>query len=45
MPYCIIMDGLVKAGHIHEAKVVFEEMRNKNVKSGMFSIKKIECFF
>lgn len=29
------MDGLAKAGQIHEAKAVFEDMRNKNVKSGI----------
>ncbi|KAI7990752.1 Pentatricopeptide repeat-containing protein [Camellia lanceoleosa] len=33
MPYCLLMDGLAKAGQIHEAKSVFEEMMKKNVKS------------
>lgn len=31
------MDGLAKAGHIQDAKSVFDEMNEKNVKSGMAS--------
>ena len=37
MPYCLLMDGLAKAGAIREAKAVFDQMKEKNVKSGMFS--------
>uniref|UniRef100_A0A164U0V3 Pentacotripeptide-repeat region of PRORP domain-containing protein n=1 Tax=Daucus carota subsp. sativus TaxID=79200 RepID=A0A164U0V3_DAUCS len=37
IPYCILMDGLAKAGQIQEAKSVFDEMNEKNVKSGMAS--------
>lgn len=29
------MDGLVKAGQIPEAKLIFDEMKRKEVKSGM----------
>lgn len=39
MPYCILMDGLAKAGHIQEAKSVFDEMKGKHVKTGMFLLK------
>jgi pentatricopeptide repeat protein len=35
MPYCILIDGLVKGGKIEEAKVLFNEMKGKGVKSGM----------
>lgn len=31
------MDGLAKAGHIQEAKSVFDEMNEKHVKNGMAS--------
>ena len=31
------MDGLAKAGHLQEAKSVFDEMKNKSIMSGMFS--------
>lgn len=31
------MDGLAKAGSVREAKAVFDEMKAKNVRSGMFS--------
>lgn len=41
MPYCLLMDGLAKAGQILEAKSVFEEMKNKDVRSGMFSANSI----
>jgi len=37
MPYCILMDGLVKAGQTHEAKIIFDEMMKKHVKSGKLS--------
>lgn len=33
MPYCLLMDGLAKAGHVNEATAVFDDMRSKNVKS------------
>ncbi|CAL5358425.1 unnamed protein product [Camellia sinensis] len=33
MPYCLLMDGLAKAGQMQEAKSVFKEMMKKNVKS------------
>lgn len=36
MPYCLLMDGLAKEGSIREAKAVFDEMKEKNVRSGMF---------
>lgn len=36
MPYCLLMDGLAKAGSIREAKAVFDEMKEKNIRSGMF---------
>jgi pentatricopeptide repeat protein len=35
MPYCILIDGLVKGGKIQEAKILFNEMKEKGVKSGM----------
>lgn len=40
MPYCVLMDGLAKAGQIHEAKVIFDEMMKKQVRSGklMFEV-------
>lgn len=31
------MDGLAKAGQVHEAKIVFDEMMKKHVRSGKFS--------
>lgn len=34
MPYCLLMDALAKAGHIHEAKSVFDEMHEKCISSG-----------
>ncbi|KAG5563741.1 hypothetical protein RHGRI_000071 [Rhododendron griersonianum] len=37
MPYCLLMDGLVKAGQLLEAKSVFEEMKNKDVSSDGYS--------
>lgn len=37
MPYCLLMDGLAKAGHLNEAKAVFEEMKMKHVKSDGYS--------
>lgn len=37
MPYCIFMDGLAKAGQIHEAKLIFDEMMKNHVRSGKFS--------
>ena len=37
MPYCLLMDALSKAGQIDEAKLVFSEMKRKNVKTGVFS--------
>lgn len=40
MPYCILMDGLAKAGKIHEAKVIFDEMMKNHVRSGkLYSMK------
>jgi pentatricopeptide repeat protein len=35
MPYCILIDDLVKGGKIQEAKIIFNEMKEKEVKSGM----------
>lgn len=35
MPYCILIDGLVKGGNIQEAQMLFNEMKEKGVKSGM----------
>ena len=32
MPYCVLMDGLAKAGQIHEAKVIFDKMMKKQVR-------------
>ncbi|XP_043687331.1 pentatricopeptide repeat-containing protein At1g10910, chloroplastic-like [Telopea speciosissima] len=37
MPYCLLMDGLGKAGHIHEAKSIFDAMKAKDVKSDGYS--------
>jgi pentatricopeptide repeat protein len=31
------MDGLAKAGQTHEAKIIFDEMMKKHVKSGKLS--------
>lgn len=42
MPYCLLMDGLAKAGSIREAKTVFDEMKAKNVKTGTFSPFRLE---
>lgn len=36
MPYCLLMDGLSKAGHLDEASAVFKEMQDKNVKSSTY---------
>ncbi|KAL6494516.1 hypothetical protein OROGR_031316 [Orobanche gracilis] len=33
MPYCVLMDGLAKTGKLWEAKSVFDEMRQKEVKN------------
>ncbi|KAL1059551.1 hypothetical protein V6Z11_1Z029600 [Gossypium hirsutum] len=33
MPYCLLMDGLSKAGRLDEARSVFAEMHEKRVKS------------
>ena len=41
MPYCLLMDGLAKAGQILEAKSVFDEMKKKDVTSGTFSDRSI----
>ena len=35
------MDGLAKAGQILEAKLVFDEMKTKDVTSGTFSDRSI----
>jgi pentatricopeptide repeat protein len=35
MPYCILIDGLVKGGKIKEANILFNEMKEKGIKSGM----------
>lgn len=35
MPFCLLMDGLVKSGLLLEAKSVFDEMMGKHVKTGM----------
>jgi pentatricopeptide repeat protein len=35
MPYCILIDGLVKGGKIEEANILFNEMKEKGIKSGM----------
>lgn len=43
MPYCLLMDGLAKSGKLMEAKSVFDEMRQKEVKNGMSSWK-FKCF-
>lgn len=40
MPYCLLMDSLAKAGHIQEAKAIFDDMIRKNVKSGELLINK-----
>lgn len=34
MPYCLLMDGLAKAGQMCEAKLIFDEMKRKHVRSG-----------
>lgn len=45
MPYCLLLDGLSKAGQMHEAKSLFEEMKTKNVKSGNCSTDAFPCSF
>ncbi|KAL0357150.1 UNVERIFIED_CONTAM: Pentatricopeptide repeat-containing protein, chloroplastic [Sesamum calycinum] len=37
MPYCLLMDGLVKSGKLMEAKSVFDGMRQKEVKNDGYS--------
>lgn len=37
MPYCLLMDGLSKAGRLDEAKAIYDEMNKKGVKSGISS--------
>lgn len=37
MPYCILMDGLVKSGQTLEAKSVFDDMMKKKVRTGMLN--------
>ncbi|XP_034197905.1 pentatricopeptide repeat-containing protein At1g10910, chloroplastic isoform X3 [Prunus dulcis] len=37
MPYCLLMDALAKAGRIHEAKLVFDEMKEKSIRSNGYS--------
>ncbi|XP_062177990.1 pentatricopeptide repeat-containing protein At1g10910, chloroplastic isoform X2 [Alnus glutinosa] len=37
MPYCLLMDGLAKAGRIDEAKSLFDEMKEKSVRSDGYS--------
>ena len=39
MPYCTLMDGLSKAGHLDEARAIFRELQEKRVKSGTFPIR------
>lgn len=34
MPYCLLMDGLAKTGQINEARSIFDEVKEKGVKSG-----------
>ena len=36
MPYCMLMDGLSKTGKLEEAMTIFDDMKAKGVKSGMF---------
>uniref|UniRef100_A0A6N2MLI2 Pentacotripeptide-repeat region of PRORP domain-containing protein n=1 Tax=Salix viminalis TaxID=40686 RepID=A0A6N2MLI2_SALVM len=35
MPFCLLMDVLLRMGGIDEARLVFDEMKEKHVKSGM----------
>jgi len=35
MPYCMLMDGLSKAGKLEEARSIFDDMKGKGVRSGM----------
>lgn len=42
MPYCVLMDGLAKAGQVHEAKIIFDEMTKKHIRSGKFLLR--VCF-
>jgi pentatricopeptide repeat protein len=37
MPYCILIDALAKGGNIWEAKMLFNDMKEKGVKSGTTS--------
>ncbi|MED6185461.1 hypothetical protein PIB30_118315 [Stylosanthes scabra] len=37
MPYCILMDGLAKAGQLEEAKLIFDEVIKNNVKSNGYA--------
>ncbi|KAF3671669.1 Pentatricopeptide repeat-containing protein, chloroplastic [Capsicum annuum] len=37
MPFCLLMDGLAKSGHLLEAKSVFDEMMKKQVKTDSVS--------
>lgn len=38
MPYCLLMDALAKAGRIQDAKLVFDEMKEKSIRSGIFQL-------
>lgn len=40
MPYCLLMDGLAKAGRLDEARAVFSELQEKSVKSGKSPIRR-----
>jgi pentatricopeptide repeat protein len=37
MPYCILIDALAKGGNIWEAKMLFNDTKEKGVKSGTTS--------
>lgn len=37
MPYCLLMDGLAKSGKLKEARLVFDEMKQNEVRNGMCS--------
>ena len=37
MPYCILIDALAKGGKIWEATILFNDMKEKGVKSGTTS--------
>lgn len=52
MPYCLLMDALAKAGRIQDAKLVFDEMKEKSIRSGIFQLYrrlilrvKLFCYF